>query len=299
MQQGSQRQSELGLIIGAFAVIYFVWGATYLGNAWALESFPPFLLAGARFFIAGGLMAILGRRIWVKTTKKQWGNAFFAGVMLFAIGNGGVVFALQFVDTGIAALIIAFEPLVVVLLNWYIKKRKPDLKTLAGIALGVIGMAVLVGQVHFLNDPKWLLGLAIILVSITAWGYISIWLPTANLPESNFQSASMQMLTGGVVLLIIAAFAGNFQLFDLAAVSNKSIGAMLFLILFGSILAFTSFNFLLKKVAIEKVVTSTYVNPVVALFLGWWLNFEAITGQSLLASALLIGGVVLINSKKR
>ncbi|MCB0625688.1 MAG: EamA family transporter, partial [Saprospiraceae bacterium] len=140
-------------------------------------------------------------------------------------------------------------------------------------------------------------GLGAIFLGMLAWAYVSVWIPTADLPNSNFQSAALQMLSGGVLLLVISVFTGDIARFDWTQVSERSIRSFIYLILGGSILAFTSFNYLLKNVATEKVVTNTYVNPVVALFLGWWLNHEQVSSQSVFASVLLLGGVVLINTK--
>ena len=286
------------MIIGAFAVVYFVWGSTYLANAWAVRSIPPFLLAGLRFFFAGLLMLLVGLALkQAKVTARQWRNAFIAGFLLFVVGNGALVWSLQYIDSGIVALVVAFEPLLVVLLQWKMRGRRPTIDTLIGIFLGVIGMGLLVGQPTFLADPNWLVGLGAIFLGMLAWAYVSVWIPTADLPNSNFQSAALQMLSGGVLLLVISVFTGDIARFDWTQVSERSIRSFIYLILGGSILAFTSFNYLLKNVATEKVVTNTYVNPVVALFLGWWLNHEQVSSQSVFASVLLLGGVVLTNTK--
>lgn len=291
-------QSELGLILGAFAVTYLVWGSTYLANWWAVRSIPPFLLAGARFTFAGLLMYVIGLAIGqAKVTRKHWRNAIFAGFLLFVVGNGALVWALQYIDSGIVALMVAFEPLMVVGFQWKMRGLRPGWKTLAGILLGIFGMALLVGQPDFVSDPHWVTALVAIFIGMIGWAYVSVWLTEAELPNSTFQSASLQMLAGGPILLIIAVFHGDFQAFHFAEVTAKAWWSLGYLTLGGSILAFTAFNFLLKKVATEKVVTNTYVNPVVALFLGWSLNSEHISNQSLMASVLLLGGVVLINSR--
>ncbi|MBK8491362.1 MAG: EamA family transporter [Saprospirales bacterium] len=291
-------RSELWLILIAFAITYFVWGSTYLANWWAVHSIPPFLLAGARFTFAGLLMYVIGRMAGqAKVTALHWRNALFAGILLFVIGNGALVWALQYIDSGIVALMVAFEPLMVVGFQWKMRGRKPGWDTLFGIMLGIIGMLLLVGQPEFVADPHWMTALIAIFIGMIGWAYVSVWLTEAEMPNSVFQTAALQMLTGGAVLLLIALLHGDIQAFHLAEVTNKAWWSLGYLIIGGSILAFTAFNFLLKKVATEKVVTNTYVNPVVALFLGWWLNKEHISNQSLLASILLLGGVILINSR--
>jgi drug/metabolite transporter (DMT)-like permease len=295
--QINRSRSDLWQIIGAFAITYIVWGSTYLANAWAVRDIPPFLLAGARFTFAGLLMYLIGRAVGqARVTRRHWRNAAWAGLMLFVIGNGAVVWALQYIESGIVALVVAFEPLIVVGFQWKMRGHKPGMNTLAGIALGVVGMILLVGQPEFVADANWMAAMGAIFVGMLAWAYISVWLADADLPNSTFQSAALQMLTGGVVLLAIALVHGDYQQFQLAQVTGRAWGSLAFLVVCGSILAFTAFNFLLKKVTTDKVVTNNYVNPVVALFLGWWLNHEAISAQSLIASVLLLGGVVLINT---
>ena len=232
-----------------------------------------------------------------KVSPKHWRNSIFAGILLFVIGNGALVWALQYIDSGIVALMVAFEPLIVVVFQWKLKGRKPGLDTMGGIALGIIGMALLVGQPEFVSDPHWMTAVVAIFFGLVSWAYISVWLADADLPNSVFQSAAMQMLSGGLILMAIALIAGDFPKFHFSEVPGKAWWSLAYLIVGGSVLAFTAYNYLVKKVSPEKAVTNTYVNPVVALFLGWWLNSEKISGQSLLASVLLLGGVFLINAR--
>jgi len=287
-------------IILAFFIIYFVWGSTYLANTWAIADMPPFLMAGMRFVIAGvllyGYCTLIGKKA---PTRVQVQNTIFAGLFLFAMGNGLVVWALQFVDSGIAALVVAFEPLIVVLMMWKMKSEKPTFNVWGGIGLGILGMGLLVGQPEFINDTNWLTGVAAIFGAILAWGYISIWITDANLPESLLQSAALQMFFGGVLMLIVGLLLGEYPMFDYQQIGTRAFWSLGYLIIFGSIIAFTAFNFLLKNVSPTKIVTSTYINPVVALILGYYLNKEGISGQSLLAAGLLIIGVVLINWRRK
>ena len=283
-------------IILAFFIIYFVWGSTYLANKWAIADMPPFLMAGMRFVVAGlllyGYCMLTGKK---SPTRTQIQNALFAGLFLFAMGNGLVVWALQFVDSGIAALVVAFEPLIVVLMMWKMKSEKPTANVWGGIILGILGMGLLVGQPEFINDASWLWGILAIFAAILAWGYISIWMTDANLPESLLQSAALQMFFGGILMLIMGLALGEYPLFDYQQIGTRAFWSLGYLIIFGSILAFTAFNFLLKNVSPTKIVTSTYINPVVALILGYYLNKEGISSQSLIAAGMLILGVVSIN----
>ena len=233
------------------------------------------------------------------TTLRQWRNAFFSGIMLFVLGNGFLVWALQYMDSGVTALLVSFEPLVVVFLLWKIQGQIPRWMTLFGITLGVIGMGLLVGQPQYLEDSNWMFALGMVFISIFAWAYISVWLPNADLPANNFLSASMQMLCGGAGLFLLALFTGEFQEFHFAEVNARAIWSFFYLVFGGSIIAFTAFNYLLHTVSPVKVVTNAYVNPVVALLVGSLFNQEIISKQSLIASILLITGVIVINTRKR
>lgn len=287
------------LIIGAFAVVYIVWGSTYLVNYWAIQGIPPFIMAGSRFVVAGLLLFSVARLLGQSSGNwKAWRNALFAGVLLLGVGTGGVVWAMQWVDTGIAALIVAFEPLLVVLLLWPMRGQKPGGRSLAGVAIGIIGMAVLVMQDKLIADRNTALGIMVILVGILSWGYAAIWVGRAKLPPSSMITSSIQMLGGGIALLIVSVPAGEWSGFHPENLESRTILAWIYLVFLGSILAFSAFNYLLARVSPEKVVTTNYVNPVVALLLGWSLNNEQVSTQSLVASGLLLTGVFFIVSKK-
>ncbi len=292
--------SSRWLIIGAFAVVYVVWGSTYLVNYFAIQSIPPFIMSGTRFVTAGLLLYTAGR-LWGHPvgTLEHWRNAAWSGVLLLGVGTGGVVWAMQWVDTGIAALIVAFEPLLVVLLMWPMRNQKPGLRSLFGIAIGIAGMAVLVMQDTLIADRDTAVGVAVIFIGILSWGYAAIWVGRARLPASSMQTASIQMMGGGSALLLVSLVNGDWQHFHWQAVTQKSAMAWIYLVFMGSILAFSAFNYLLARVSPEKVVTTNYVNPVVALLLGWSFNNEVITLQSLIASILLLTGVFFIVSKKK
>ena len=290
---------SLAIIILSFFVVYIVWGSTYLGNAWAVQSIPPFILAGARFVLAGivllGLSALF-QPIQIDRAKLK--NTAFAGFLLFAVGNGLVVWALQYVDSGITALIIACEPMIVALLLWLMKGKKPILLTWLGILLGLIGMGLLVGQPNFVSSSEWVWGVAGIAVAMSGWGYIAVWLPDADLPPNVLQSAAFQMIFGGLMMFLISLFLNEWAGFDWRLIDRRAWGAFWFLTIFGSIITFPAFNYLLKNVSPTKVVTSSYVHPVIALFLGWSLNNEIIHPQSLWAAGILLTSVFLINKAK-
>lgn len=291
---------EFWLILLAFFTIYIVWGSTYLANAWAVQAIPPFLLAAVRFTTAGIILLGMARLVEpVRPTKKQIINCGIAGFVLFAIGNGTAVWALQYIDSGVAALMISLQPLIVALMMWGWKSEKPTLGTWGGIVLGIFGTSLLIGQPSFMGDPMAMWGVAGIITALIGWGVISIWIPTADMPESTMQRTSLQMIIGGGISFLISLLLGESASFSIENIDTRAYWALAFLIFFGSICAMSAFNYLLKKVSPTKVVTNTYVNPVIAMFLGWWLNNEEMTYQSVIAAAFLLGGVVFITQAKR
>lgn len=296
MQRFSQEQLY---IIGAFAVIYVIWGSTYVFNYFAIQSIPPFIMGGSRFLVAGTVLFFSARMLkHEKPSLIQWKNAFIIGFMFFAMGVGGVVWAMQFIDTGIASLIVSFEPLLIILLLWSLFGKRPGRVSVLGALLGMAGMALLVGQSHFFADNNVLRGVIYILVSITAWSLASIYISKIDLPRSRMLSAGMQMIAGGVSMFVIGSFIGEFSVFQFGLIDLRAGLSWIYLVLFGSVLAFTCFNFLLVKVSPDKVASCTYVNPVIALILGWILNGEVLTTQSGIAAAVLLSGVICITLDK-
>lgn len=286
------------LIIGAFAVIYIVWGSTYLVNYFAIQTIPPLLMSGTRFLAGSAIMLFIARFMKLEPpTANQWRNGIFSGILLLSIGTGAVVWAEQYVDTGIAALIVSIDPLIVVLLMWLVLGKRPAWNSVIGTFLGIIGVSLLVNQDSFLIKEHTMLGIVVIFGSIFAWAYAMIFVSRADLPKSSLQMAGMQMLAGGVTLLLASLLSGEYQQFHWSMVSTKSIFSWFYLLFFGSILAFSAFNYLLARVSPEKVATSTYVNPVIAVLLGWAFNKEQVTTQSLIAAAIMLTGVFFINTK--
>ena len=289
-------KKETLLIAMAFAVIYIVWGMTYLGEKIAIESIPPFLMAGMRYATAGVLLYLFA--LWRGINRPTWQqllNALFIGVLFIGLGTGCVAWALQYVDSGTTALVIAFQPLLTLLLVWLMLGRAPVLSSYIGIVLGIIGMAFLVLQDHIVGQTTSVWGLLMLLLSMSGWGYASVAVKRLQLPTPQIHSTAAQMLGGGIVLILASSFLEDHSKFSFAAITTNSWLAFAFLIVFGSILAFSCFNYLLQRVSPEKVSTSNYVNPIIAMLLGWAVKDEIITGQSIWAAILMLVGVLFIN----
>ena len=295
----STHTSDRGLIVIAFAAIYLIWGATYLLNHWALDAFPPFFLAGSRFFLAGLILGSFYVRRLGQLRLHQLINAATMGILLLAVGAGAITYALQYVDTGLTALMVAFEPLIVVFLMWLILHKRPSRMALIGCLLGVLGMYLLVSQKSIITDENTVYGMSLILISLFAWAFGSIYIAKLDMPTSKGLSSSLQMFAAGLVLMTASAIAGE----DYAEMVNlmnwPSLLSYTVLIIFGSIVAYSAFNYLLIRSTPDKVATTTYVHPVVALLLGWAFNHEHISSQSLVAAATLLLGVFFINLGKR
>ncbi|MEM9548762.1 MAG: EamA family transporter [Bacteroidota bacterium] len=293
------KRKNLLLIIGAFLAIYIIWGSTYLFNKIIVQELPPFLLAGIRFVSASVLIFIFvfltGK--YKPSTKKQLLNSAIAGFLFLTIGNGCAVYALQYIDSGFSALLISSQPLILIFMLYFLEGKPIRTKSIIGVNLGIIGIYLLVGQESIEPSLEIISGIGAIFIALLCWGYGSIFVSKANLPKGSFVNTGYQMLFGGLMMIMISIILRE-PFSSLYTVSNTAIYSMIYLILFGSIVAFTSFNYLLLTVSPEKVATSTYVNPIVAMILGWWVLDEVISNQSIIAAAILLTGVYFINSSK-
>lgn len=283
-------------LLFSFAVIYLVWGSTYLGIRITLETIPPFLMAAARFLVAGGLLYGYARlRGAARPTAAAWRGAAVLGGLMFLLGNGMVVWAETRVNSGLAALIAAGTPLWVVLIDHARPRgRQATRAKWAGVALGILGLAIL-----FLPDVAGgsrvdTLGALAVMGASVSWAVGSISSRGLKLPSDPALASGMTMLGGGVLLAVVAVGTGELAAFDAAAVTGRSFAAWLYLVFFGSILAFTCFTWLLANVDPVKVATSGLVNPLVALLLGAWLANEVVGRQAVLAAVLTLAGLALI-----
>ena len=288
------------LIILAFFSIYVIWGSTYLLNKIAVTELPPFKIASIRFISAGVIIFIIAKLMGISLaiTRKQLINATIAGFLFLTFGNGVVVWALKYVDSGFTALEISAQPLVVLLLMRILEGKKIQTMSVIGVVLGIIGIYLLVSQKEIISQEGTILGIIMIFACMLSWGYGSLFVAKADLPSNYFVNTGYQMLTGGIMLFIVSQLFG--ETWSLPTEWSRPVQfSMIFLIIFGSIVAFTSFNYLLKTVSPEKVATSTYVNPVIALILGWYFLNEQITTQSIISAVILLTGVYFINTRKK
>jgi drug/metabolite transporter (DMT)-like permease len=288
------------LIILAFIAIYFIWGSTYLMNKIAVTELPAFFLASFRFLCASillfGIAVLSGKKLTI--TKRQFRNSIFVAFLFMVSGNGLFVWALKFLDSGFAALLASTQPLFVLLLMRLIDKKRMRQKSIIGVVFGIVGMYLLVSQRELVTDEDTLLGILIIFSCVIGWSYASVFVSKADLPKNHLISTGYQMGIACFMLAIISLMIGEEWTSPLVWSTDVQ-WSMALLIILGSLVAFTAFNYLLKQVSTEKVATASYVNPVVALFLGWWILGERLTTQSLVAAGILLIGVYFITSRKR
>lgn len=291
------RQSRLR-IIAAFAAVYIIWGSTYLAIRLAVESIPPFFMVGARFVLAGaGLYVWLRVRGAAKPTLIQWKSTAAVGAMLLLVGTGGVSWAEQFVPSGVTALIIAITPLWFVVFDWWNRGVKPTTSIVGGLILGTVGVIILIDPVEFVGGEQVdLLGAFVLLVATMSWVWGSLYSRRAEMPSSPLLATAMEMLTGGILLMVLSIASGEMFRMDLAAATNQSWLALLYLVIFGSLIGFTSYIWLLKNVQPALVSTYAYVNPIIAVFLGWLIAAEPLGGRILFAAAIIVAGVALITA---
>jgi drug/metabolite transporter (DMT)-like permease len=289
-------------VVAAFAALYMIWGSTYLAILYAIETLPPFLMAASRFLTAGALMLAWALpRAPRLPSAAEWRAAAVVGGLLLLGGNGAVVWAEQHVPSGVAALLVAVTPAWMVLLDWQWKHGpRPGARTVAGLVLGFLGIALLLGPESLMGAGSIHVTGAIVLVfGSLCWSTGSIYSRAAPSAPGPMVSTAMQMLAGGGLLVLAGAIAGEPARLDLAAVSARSVSAVLYLIVFGSIIGYSAYIWLLRVVSPARVATYAYVNPLVAVLLGWLLAREALTARMAAAAVVIIGGVVLITLQQQ
>jgi drug/metabolite transporter (DMT)-like permease len=302
--------SKRTIVIVAFAALYVIWGSTYLGIRFAIETIPPLLMAGARFMSAGLIMYVIAwsqgsllRRSGCegRITKSSWANwrtSLIIGACLLLAGNGGVTISEQHIDSGLAALIVAIVPIYIVLLGW-MTGMAPRPSPIVWLALvgGFVGVGILFGPaLHFSSEqgrhPA--IGISILLVSSFIWSAGSLYSRTAKHAASPFLTAAQQMLCGGALLLLAGVVTGELPQFHPGSISILSLASFVYLVIIGAVVGYTAYIWLLRHCEPAKVATYAYVNPIVAVLLGTLFAGETVTMRTLIAAALIIGSVALV-----
>ena len=288
------RKSRVAL---AFAAVYVVWGSTYLAIRFGVQTIPPFIMAGTRFLVAGLLLYGYARlRGAPRPSMREWRSAGVVGLLLLFVANGGVTWAEQRVPSGIAALLAATVPLWIAVMDWGIHGgARPRPGVIIGLVLGLAGVVILIGPDQLLGDSRLdMAGIGVLMIASVSWATGSLYSRSAVLPSSPLLATSMEMLSGAAALFLLAGLSGEFRGFDPSAVSTRSWLSVGYLSVFGSIIGFSAYVWLLRVAHASRVATYAYVNPVIAIFLGWSLAGEAFTFQMLIAAAVIIFAVVLI-----
>ena len=282
-------------IVLAFAAVYIIWGSTYLAIRFAIETLPPMLMVGSRFLVAGGIMyAWLRVRGAAKPKAIHWRSAVILGVLMPVFGTGVVVWSEQKVPSGIASLLVAIEPVWIALLQWWRPGgKRPNPWVIGGVALGLAGLYLLVDPGSRTQQRNVFAEGALLLAALS-WAIGSLYSRRAPQPEAKFLGTGMEMIVAGIVLTTVGLTTGEASHFSLAAGSAKSWLALIYLITFGSTIAYTAYVWLLKAVSPTLVSTYAFVNPVVAVFLGWAFASEPLNGRMIAAATIIVGAVALI-----
>jgi drug/metabolite transporter (DMT)-like permease len=290
-------------LASAFAIVYVIWGSTYLAILFAIETLPPFLMASARFFVAGALLYGWSRVLGGAAAPSvvEWRSTAVVGVLLLLGGNGLVVWSEQRIPSGMAALLVGTVPCFMVVIDWLRPGgSRPTGRVVAGLALGLLGLVWLVGPDSVMGGGRAdLLGAGALVFASLSWAVGSIYSRHATMPSSPFLGTAMQMLAASVALFAVSAVLGEPWQFDTSAVSLRSVLGFAYLVVLGSIVAFSAYIWLLRVSTPARVSTYAYVNPVVAVLLGWALAGEALTTRMLVAAAVIVSGVALITLAPR
>jgi drug/metabolite transporter (DMT)-like permease len=292
-------------VVLAFSAVYLIWGSTYLAIRFAIGTIPPLLMAGVRFLIAGSALYAWSRsRGAARPTPAQWRAAFVVGALLLVCGNGAVVTAEQWVPSGLTALLVGAVPLWMVLVDWGWGMRvRPSGRVAVGLLGGFAGLALLVGApaagTGSAGSIRALFGSLLVICGALGWASGSIYSRHAPRPSGPRLWVSMQMLAGGALLVPLSALVGEWRGFHPASVSARSMAALAYLVVFGSLVTYTAYIWLLSVSTPARVGTYAYVNPVVALVLGWALAGEPLSFRSVAAAAIIVGSVVVITTGGR
>jgi drug/metabolite transporter (DMT)-like permease len=284
-------------LIVAFAALYIIWGSTYLGIFFAIQSIPPFLMAGARFFFAGTIMFAIARTQGpLESSWQDWKTSVIVGACLLLGGNGGVTISEKFIETGLASLIVATVPVYITLLGWLVgMSPRPSGIVWLGLAGGFFGVAILLRpELRFAGGSRAAIGITILLVASFIWSAGSLYSRAAKHVASPLFAAAQQMFCGGLLLMLAGLLAGELKDFHPEKITALSLGAFVYLVLIGAIVGYTAYFWLLRNCDPAKVATYAYINPIVAVLLGALFAHENVTVRTVIAGVLIIGSVALI-----
>lgn len=294
---GSPRGESIKVAL-AFVAIYLVWGSTYLAIRYAVETIPPLVAAGIRHSVAGGILLAWACLRGYRPRREHWVAGVALGALFFLIGHGSLHWAEQHVASGLAALLIATEPMFILVLAWATGQQRISRVSAMGLVFGIVGVAILTGAEVSSKDAS-LIGLLAVLVGSLSWAAGVVISPKLRLPTDALARTAVPLVCGAVMLLTTAGMTGEFRGLHWSAISLKSIFGLGYLIVFGSIVAFTAYTWLLQRCPPTLVATHTYANPVVAVLLGWLLASEPLTSRIVLASVAILGAIVLIRRGER
>jgi len=294
-----QQQSKLK-ILAAFIAVYFVWGTTYLAIKYAIETIPPFLMMGMRSLFAGSVLYTWGRlRGDANVTRKELPSLLLIGFLFFLVGHGVLAWSQKTVPSGVAALLIASEPLILALFEpLFTREGRVGKRTVLGMLIGISGIAVLLLPQGLDFENANLLGSFGILISASSWASGAIYARIAKLPRSPLITGGLQLLSGGVMLILASFMLGEWSAFTFSQVTIRSWLGLAYLVLFGSIITFSAYTWLLTITSATRISTHTFINPVVAVIIGWAFGGEALTVEMLIATVLIVISVYLVLFRK-
>lgn len=301
-----QRRSNKSTLILALGLVYILWGSTFLGMKIGAEVLPPFLLTSLRFILAGSIMLAFG--FWKEKempSRRQWVNAAIVGVLLIGIGNSTVALAVTVMPSGMVALFIAALPAWIVALDWlFFSKKRPKALTIWGLFLGFAGLFYIFDPFHVFTPgtastrsiPLW--PIPLLTLGSVAWALGSLLSPRMDLPKQ-MTASGIQMLAGMVVCVAMSTALEQPHWYKFFEMTTRTWSAVIYLVVFGSLVGFTAYSWLVNNAPPQLTATYAYVNPVVAIFLGWLILDENLSTQSFIGSAIVIAGVVLMTLKKK
>jgi len=294
---GNGRSHAIKLAL-AFAAIYLVWGSTYLAIRYSVETIPPLMTAGIRFSVAGTILFAWAWARGFRPKREHWMAGVVVGALFFLVSHGMLYWAEQTVASGLAALLIATEPMFILVLGWLTGQQRISLLSALGLGLGVLGVGLLTGA-ELAMKSSGLLGLAAVLLASISWAAGVVISPRLRLPADALARTAIQLVCGDLMLLIEAGVSGEIQRTHWSVISLRSVLGLGYLIVFGSVVAFTAYTWLLQQCPPTLVATHTYANPVVAVLLGWLFASEPLTTRVVLASLAILGAIVLIRRGER